>query len=145
MVYVRTLDDAPVPSGFMAGARAWQELGFSVSTVDAGLPHCPALWSMLHDTDCQISIGVYAIGGLVALAGTEAMADRATRIISYDRSVPTDRLSIIGAHEVGHILLNTPRHTRGGVMGGAASVLRDQDRALACEAARLCHRAARGD
>lgn len=129
-------DGAPIAAAFVAGARAWVAIGFTVTTADLELEACPRFWPSLHAYDCAIHIRVYAVDGLVESAGSEGIADRATRTITYDRG--SARVSAIGAHEVGHIVLDTPRHTQGGVMGGAASVLRDQDRTLACEVARLC-------
>jgi hypothetical protein len=60
----------------------------------------------------------------------------AWRELGLDSRIHGDELAHVIAHELGHVLLNTGKHTTHGVMvtGGWMWALSAKDRALACEA-----------
>lgn len=117
---------------------AWAPLGFTVSFEDVYLPECPRFWYAMHETNCQITVYLLRDQRLLELAGTEALAERAERVIRIDAAVAGDRLKISVAHELGHILLDTKEHTAGGIMGGATWVMRPVDYELACRTIGIC-------
>lgn len=122
---------------YVEAARAWRELGLDVGYEDPGMPECPQRWPSV--ARCQITIGIVRAAGVRQEEGSDAAANRRERRIRIDTTV-TDPLKLRArvAHEVGHIVLDTPRHTVGGVMGGADWVLHDVDRQLACETIKIC-------
>lgn len=135
---VRLVAD-PVRDEHLTGARAWEPLGFVVSLEESGLRECQRRWyaSDREDAfDCQITIGIVIESGLIERTGSDAAASREMRAVYLDDDVRW--LGGAVAHEVGHILLDTPLHTRGGVMGGASGELRDVDYELACETIGVC-------
>jgi len=125
----------PAPA-YVDGADAWEALGFTL--VEEPLVECNRGWyaSDPRQVDCTITIGVVVDPGLIERLGSDAAANRAFRTVYID----DDNHAVVRAlaHEAGHILLDTPRHTHGGVMGGASTELRDVDYALACEAIGVC-------
>ncbi len=128
--------DEPRPI-YLQGANAWSELGLDVGYEDRGFPECPQRWTT--SPRCQITIGIVRVDGLREAEGTDASTNRLARRVQIDTDVTnTFRLLSAVAHEVGHIVLDTPRHTVGGVMGGADGVLHDVDRQLACETIGIC-------
>lgn len=118
--------------------RAWAPLGFTVSFDDLKLEECPRFWYAMHLTNCQITVFVQRDPRLLELAHTEGLADRTHRSISIDASVTGDRLKISVAHELGHILLDTPTHTAGGIMGGSTWWMKPVDYELACSSIGIC-------
>ena len=121
---------------YLLGAKAWEELGFDVELgVPGELVECQRGW--YHgDFNCQLTIGVVVDPLLKERTGSDAASDRNARAVLLD-DTRTEYLIAV-AHEVGHIVLDTPRHTHGGVMGGSSSVLRDVDFQLACETIGVC-------
>ena len=135
---VRLVGD--VASTDIQAAAAWEPLGFDFSVDDSGLPECDQNWYQPgHDRACQITIGIRRDATLRARRGTNAMTDRAARLITIDSSVvELIPASIAMAHEVGHVVLDTAEHTQGGIMGGASNALSQVDRDLACRAIGIC-------
>ncbi len=117
---------------------AWSPLGFTVSFDDLHIAECPRFWYALHEVNCQITVLVLRDQRLLELAHTEGMADRTGRTIRIDASVTGDRLKISMAHELGHILLDTPTHTAGGIMGGSTWWMKPVDYELACKTIAIC-------
>lgn len=137
-VYVRAPYDPMLPV-YTAGPDAWSPLGFEAVTDDPGTPECARDWYVHRTTDCKITMWIYRVPDLVETAGTQAQTDPTTRAVSIDsRLVDPLHLQIAVAHEAGHILLDTPRHTQGGIMGGADCVMHDVDYQLACETIGYC-------
>lgn len=61
--------------------------------------------------------------------------------LTIDARVTGRELLVVAAHEVGHAILDTSRHTSGcGVMGGSDVLLCEEDYIIACEEAGLCDR-----
>lgn len=120
------------------GASAWAELGFRFD--GEVTPECARRWyDEPRELECTITIGFVRDPLLRERVGTNAMSNRDTRTVTLDAElVDTFELLIAGAHEVGHIVLDTPTHTAGGVMGGADWRLHDVDRELACETIGVC-------
>lgn len=118
--------------------HAWDPLGFTVSFEDLRLPECPRFWYAMHEVNCQITVLVLRDERLLELAHTEALSDRAQRSIRLDVKVSGDRLKIAMAHELGHILLDTPTHTSGGIMGGSTWWMKPVDYELACASIMIC-------
>src|SRR5574338_910840 len=115
--HVRIVVDGPRLPAY--ASSAWSPLGFTVSCDDVALEECPRFWYAMHLVNCQITVAIVRDEALVARAGTEAMSDRTHRLIRIDAAVAGDRLKISVSHELGHILLDTPTHTSGGIMGGS--------------------------
>jgi hypothetical protein len=119
------------------GLSAWRELGFD-TLVEAAtdLPRCPNNWMFTRRVDCHIAIGLRRELQMDARYGVRALTDRATDSVSLDSRIHGDELAHVIAHELGHVLLNTGKHTTHGVMvtGGWMWALSAKDRALACEA-----------
>lgn len=122
---------------YQQGAGVWSELGLEIGFRDRGLPECPQHW--VDVLRCQITIGIVRVDGLREVSGTNARADRRVRRIEIDTDVTAElELRASVAHEVGHVVLDTARHTADGVMGGADWMLHDVDRRLACETIGIC-------
>lgn len=119
-------------------SSAWAPLGFTVSFDDMMIAECPRFWYAMRLVNCQITVYLLRDQRLLELAGTEALAERAERVIRIDAAVAGDRLKISVAHELGHILLDTKEHTAGGIMGGATWVMRPVDYELACRTIGIC-------
>lgn len=104
---------------YLEGTRAWEPLGFDVAFGGRSDHECPRRWYDGTDVDCQITIELVRVPHLVETEGSKALSEIARRGIKIDTRV-IDRVELLGAvaHEVGHILLDTPRHTTGGIMGG---------------------------
>jgi hypothetical protein len=134
-----------IEQAYVDGARAWEPLGFDIQLKDDGLVECARRWYATGDTDCQITIGVKRDPLLREREGTDALSNRADRYVVLDGEL-TDYFRVITAiaHEVGHILLDTPEHTRGGVMGGSSWVLEPVDYELACRSIGICIRGTGG-
>lgn len=139
VVHVVTAPDQPMLDVYLDGARAWTPLGFDFETVDQGLEECRRDWFVTGEIACQISIGVVREPLLREQTGSDARADRWNRAVLIDADV-YDYYELLRAssHEFGHILLDTSRHTAGGVMGGASWLLRGVDYELACEEIGIC-------
>lgn len=119
-------------------ASTWSQLGFGVGD-EAAAVECPSRWYAAPRTvDCGLTITILVEPDLVEREGTAALAERERRGVRVDSRLTGLALCIAVAHEVGHIVLDTPLHTAGGVMGGADCSLGDVDRALACEAIGAC-------
>lgn len=126
---------------YIAGARAWEELGFTVELESAGLPDCLAE----RDAGCEIRISVARPPDLIETRGSDALSVVGLRQIAIDARV-TDpgKLRVRVAHEVGHIILATGEHpelTRRGelsIMAGNWSLVTELDRDFACRVAELC-------
>ena len=100
---------------------------------------CARNWHNTGPIDCAITIDVGRDPLLVEKFGTQALSNRGERTVLIDaRLTDRDRLRVAAAHEIGHIILDTPRHTQGGIMGGSAWVMRPVDFALACETIGVC-------
>ncbi len=127
---------APLPN-----SNAWHRLGFDIVT-DSELIDCPRRWYETGDVDCVIRINVTVSPDVLVLTGSEALANRADRWVAFDTSLTGQRLDIAVAHELGHILLDTPKHTAGGVMGGSSAHPTAVDYELACESIGVCVEAA---
>lgn len=125
---------------YLDGASGWAPLGFDVSGESSGLVECQRRWyaSQSDTRDCQLTIGVVVEPGLIERTGSDAAASREFRTVFLDDSLAGERLLQAVAHEAGHILLDTPRHTQGGIMGGVSYTMWDVDRELACETLGIC-------
>lgn len=124
------------------GARAWSPLGFDVTFEygDYAREECGRNWHQ-NDTErlsCQITIGVVLVPFLVERRGTDALADREARAIYLDTRLVGEALRIATAHEVGHVVLDTPEHTNTGIMSGQTWRMSADDRDLACRAIGIC-------
>lgn len=123
---------------YLKGARAWEALDFVASFADSGHTECARHWYEDSPT-CQLTIGIVRDPTLRQREGTTALSDRDARTIRIDSSVTEFfALLIAVAHEVGHIVLDTPLHTQGGIMGGSAFTMTDVDRQLACTTVHVC-------
>lgn len=118
-------------------ASAWDAIGFSTST-EGGSPECSPSWYETGEIDCQISIVYLVENNLRDRAGTDALSDRMMRGVRLDSRLQGFALCVAVAHETGHIVLDTPLHTVGGVMGGSDCVLHQVDRELACSTIGAC-------
>lgn len=138
MPHVRLTGD--VSSFILDGARGWLPLGFTFSAEDTGLPVCARYWYRDGEVrHCQLEIFILRDPALIERRGTDAMANRDARVITLDaRLIDRDALRIAVAHEVGHIIIDTPTHTKGGIMGGASRYMSAADRALACTSIGIC-------
>ena len=134
--YVRLVADATADD--VASASTWMPIGFDFSLDESGLDECAQRWYVDGVTDCQITIGIVHVPQLRERTGTNARTNRADRRVEIDSSLVGFSLAVAVAHEVGHVVLDTAEHTRGGVMGGADVVLSTDDRALACRAIGIC-------
>jgi len=124
--------------GVEAGALVWQDVGFKTQLEGTtSLPRCPNNWYQQSPqvTQCMIEIGVIRERGLMLNYQDMGQADRDRDTIRVDSSLINFDLIHVIAHEVGHIILNTPKHTTKGVMlsGGWEWALSVEDKALACE------------
>lgn len=138
-VHVIMLDKSPFLEEYVEGPSAWAPLGFEVSADDSGMEECGDSWYKFGMLDCQITIGIQTNPLLREKEGTDAKSDRYTRIITLDPEVMDHYPLLISvAHEAGHILLDTPKHTQGGIMGGATWWMKQVDKDLACESIRIC-------
>lgn len=117
-------DPVPAPT-------AWESLGYTFDPA-ADLPECDLHWRANTEPPCQITIGVVRVPMLRERAGTNARTFRDQRRIEIDSRLEGYALELAVAHEVGHILLDTPEHTQTGIMSGSSLVLSADDRALAC-------------
>lgn len=137
VIVVRFADDkAWTPderAAAIGGATTWVPIGFSYSDHDAQQPECRLSWPATSD-DCAITVGIVRDPQLRDGYGVDGTADRATNIATVDARWSGFDLTAIVAHEVGHIILNTPEHVADGVMSarGARWNLTDDDRDLAC-------------
>lgn len=75
---------------------------------------------------------------LVSTDGLSAFATRGDDYVAVDASLDGFALCVAIAHEIGHVVLNTPTHVVGGVMGGADCALNQADRELACASIGAC-------
>jgi hypothetical protein len=138
VVYVRQLEPDPTPRGSYLNAFAgWAPLGFEFTFDDPGMPECPT-WRAGDDPDCEVVVYLFRVPNLVGEGGTGALTDPNTRAISIDTTLEGWRLAVAAAHEMGHVVLRTGRHTQGGIMGGDDDRMWDVDYNLACEAIGVC-------
>lgn len=121
---------------YLNAARGWDPLGFDFTTEATGMPECARDWFKTGDVDCEITVYIYRVPGLVESAGTAALNDNGT--ISIDAKLDGDALDNAVAHEIGHTVLNTGTHTKGGIMGGVSDRMWDVDYKLACETINIC-------
>lgn len=136
-IAIVTWPGQPLLDTYSDGASVWSPLGFDVSGSD--LPECERHWYETGNVDCVITIGIRRDPMLREREGTNALSNRADRSITIDTSVTNAYdLTVAVAHEVGHIVLDTAEHTRGGVMGGASAQLEAVDYELACRAINIC-------
>lgn len=152
-VVVLVHDGEPRPE-YLDGARAWEPLGYRFhlasdeEVVLSGgqlAPECGRQWYDRGCRDCQLTIGIVVDPLLLERLGSDAAADREARaVLLDDRLLESDTeaasryLQIAVAHEVGHIVLDTPLHTDGGIMGGASAEMREVDYQLACDTINTC-------
>lgn len=121
------------------GASVWVRLGFR-SFVEhvPHLPECPNDWHRRGITECAITVGVVRDPHLLEHEGVDGMASRERHEIIVDSRWDGWNLTALVAHELGHILLNTPRHLDPGDEGvmakaGAEWQPSQADERLACE------------
>lgn len=117
-------DPAPVP-------RGWEPLGFVFE--DAGLGECGITWYSHGETDCQITIGIVSVPMLRERTGTNARTFRDQRRVEIDSRLEGEPLLFAVSHEVGHVILDTSKHTPTGIMSGGATEMTEDDWRLACE------------
>lgn len=123
------------------GANAWSPLGFEFAFEYGayGRTECGRRWYTTDfDPECQITIGVVVTPFLVERRGTDALSNREERWLAVDSRLTGEALRIAIAHEVGHIVLDSPEHTASGIMSGQTSRMSDDDRDLACESIGIC-------
>lgn len=127
-------------SALLDGVRAWEPLGFSFGFQESSLPECPPRWWVSGETECQISVWVEVDPDIRKLTGSNALSNIDTKDIAIDSSLVIDPLgfSIAAAHEMGHVLLHTKKHTSSGVMSGTSSYITRTDKDLACEEILIC-------
>jgi hypothetical protein len=124
-----------VNAASVEAANAWRPLGFVATLDDPKLPECARHWyADKASPPCKITIRVIVDPRLLEIAHTGAQSDRTGRTVWIDASTAPYPARYALAHEVGHIVLDTPKHTLGGVMGGSTYWLTPVDYALACEA-----------
>lgn len=122
---------------YQDGALVWSALGFSVGNSD--LPECERRWYETGNAECAITILVTRDPLLRERTGTDALSNRTDRTVAIDSELTNEyNLIVAVAHEVGHIVLDTPKHTQGGVMGGASARLERVDYELACSTIHVC-------
>lgn len=129
-------NDATPDEVYLNAARGWEPLGFDFAVEATGMPECARDWFKTGEVDCEITLYLYRVPNLVESAGTSALNDNGT--ISIDTKLTGDALDNAVAHEVGHTLLNTGTHTKGGIMGGVSDRMWDVDYKLACETINIC-------
>lgn len=145
---VRLFHDGAERAEYLRGARGWEPLGFEFAIGDPIVtepehPECSRKWyervQRLGSEDCQISITIVVDPLLIERTGFDAAAGRDSRVVYLDDLILESHtpaalhyLTVAVAHEVGHIVLDTPLHTDGGIMGGATATMRDVDYELAC-------------
>jgi hypothetical protein len=130
----------------MEGARAWEDLGF-LYVLDpeelSDIPVCPFDWSFKGLTECRIRVGVQRVPNDQLPPGAAAYADRSADIATFGADFHGRYLVHLGAHELGHILLNTSQHLGPhvpGIMqsGSDLTVPTVGDWSLACVATSIC-------
>ena len=133
------LDDPSYRDEAMAAAAAWEPLGFTAAYDGSGMPECARFWYAMGTVDCELTVRVVIDPNLLAIEHVTAMTDRTHRVIWLDAGVVEHFSAMTAlAHELGHILLDTPKHTAGGIMGGSTWWMKDVDYALACETIGIC-------
>lgn len=136
-IVIVTWPGQPMIDEYRDGASAWTPLGFDV-VEQYDLPECERHWYEAGNVDCAITIGIRRDQMLREREGTNALSNRADRSVTIDTSLSGYDLIVAVAHEVGHIVLDTPEHTHGGVMGGASAQLEAVDYELACRTIHIC-------
>ncbi len=140
MPWIRLVVPGEDRSEYLEGARAWESLGFNVELEnEISRDECQRHW-YTGERACQLTIGIVVEPELIARTGSDAASRRDERAVFLDDAILAKRtqLLIAVAHEIGHIVLDTREHTRGGVMGGATWTLRDADFELACRTISVC-------
>lgn len=122
----------PVDPEVLRGVRAWEAIGFDVSSSDPGLDECPHGWVVGDELGCQFTVGV------VRSPGVSPHSLRSFRIMYIGTEAGGASLMVSAAHEAGHILLDTASHTPTGVMSGRWGALSDDDLELACASIGAC-------
>lgn len=136
-IHVLAIEGQDQLSAYRGGAGVWSQLGFSVGSSD--LPECARDWYETGETECAITILVTRDPLLRERTGTDALSNRTDRTVAIDSELTNEyNLIVAVAHEVGHIVLDTPKHTQGGVMGGASARLERVDYELACSTIHVC-------
>lgn len=138
-VHIIVPEGAARDSQLIDGANVWLQLGYVASWDDSGEPECETV----GDADCQITVGVKREIGLADNYGIDGATDRKLRVITIDAQWSEWNLLAIMAHESGHMLLDTWRHTPPGeraVMAarGAEWYPQPADYTLACETIGVC-------
>lgn len=129
--YVRLVAEESDPL-YLEGARAWEPLGFKFGFEESGLDQCSLSWYLDDYSPCEITIGL-----LRATEPTRSYRDQRVMIID-SRIMDTFGLLRAVAHETGHIILNTSKHTSNGIMAGTSFFMSEDDYALACETIGIC-------
>lgn len=131
-VHLVVPNGGPQLPAYLEAASAWEALGFTFGFADSGRTECDVAWWSERVPACQLTIGVIRDPQLRAVYGTNAMA------FLIDAALTGYTLLIAVAHELGHVLLYTPEHTKTGIMSGGSVALDAADRALACRTIRRC-------
>lgn len=121
---------------YLTGARAWEELGFTVDLESSGLPPC----ATERDAGCELRITLVRPADLLEMQGVDALSVIGARQIAIDARVtePVELRRRV-SHEVGHVVLFTHEHATGlAVMAGNWTAVTEDDRAFACRVAELC-------
>ncbi len=126
----------------------WLEFGFTFKSpsyaeaaADTSRPECRAAW-WLDTPACVITIIVEETA--FSDPNTGGATYRAERLVLVNEGQHGLNLAAIGAHEYGHVLLDTPRHLPTGSSGIMAATLDTDfaitraDRALVCETTKIC-------
>jgi hypothetical protein len=132
--HVHLIADTRMPV-YLDGARAWTPLGFAFDFTSDGRVECQRRWFEGSD-DCQLTIGIVVDPLTLERTGSPAAADRHGRVVYLDDTLGDSgrtAMRVAIAHEIGHIVLDTPEHTKGGIMGAASWQMTEVDYALACE------------
>lgn len=129
-----------------SGSEVWDRLGFLYildpdEKVDMEV--CPHDWAFRRLTECKIRVGVQQVPDSSLPSGAAAFSDRSTGVVSIGASFHGEYLVHLGAHEFGHVLLNTAQHLPPGVPGimQSGSGLTEPtvgDWALACISTGIC-------
>lgn len=133
------LPEIVIASPYSELASGWEDIGFRV-VEQSELERCARHWTTAMSPRCSIPITVTVFPRLREQEGTLALAIRASREVVFDDDLVGLDLAIAVMHEVGHVVLDTDRHTQGGVMGGSQATLAAVDYDLACDTIGVCMR-----
>lgn len=137
-------EDTPLDvDAVMEGAALWNDLGFDVVAYDpaARMRQCPNRWYELGDVDCELGAYIQAADDLGPAVLGETIRDLRQIWIRSDIQDPT----LVVAHELGHLVLDTGEHLEGddrGVMATSTATavfeITEADRGLVCNAIGAC-------